>query len=196
MSEAQRSFAAGTIAECMAGLKETSASFVDDLLPLFYKYTTDESAEVRNNAFYGLGELIFHAKDAMYPHYSNILSLIVEASAREDHPGPRDNMIGVIARMIITNYSILDIDQVFPSFVKQLPLELDFEEYAAVFNSILTLYRAGHEVVKPHLPYLLKLAITVVLSGHEEIQEDGENSILYIIFHFIKVFNQITISLV
>lgn len=109
----------------------------------------------------------------MYSQYNSILGLLIVASGREDHAGPRDNMIGVIARMIITNYSIIDIDQVFPSFVKQLPLQQDFEEYQAVFNSIATLYRAGHEVIKPHLQDLLKLAITVI---HEDkAPNDGED---------------------
>ncbi|XP_043285826.1 importin-4-like [Venturia canescens] len=184
-SEAQKSFAIGTIAECISGLKHTSGAFVEQLLPLFHKCSSDESPDVRNNAFYGLGELILHSKEAMYSHYSNVLSLIIVASAREVEAGPRDNMVGVIARMIIANYAILDIDQVFPSFLKQLPLQQDFVEYQAVFDAVLTLYRAGHEIVKPHLQDLLTLAINVLHEDKAPSDETKET-----IMGFVKSVNQ------
>ncbi|XP_011314194.1 importin-4 [Fopius arisanus] len=161
-SEAQRSFAVGTISECLSGLKHTVAAFVPQLLPLFRKRIEDPSPEVRNNAYYGIGELVLYGKEAVYSHYNEILQLLSQALQREEHAGPRDNMTGVIARLIITNYSLVDLERVFPAFVQQLPLKQDFEEYQAVFRSILMLYRAGHEVIKPHMQTLLKVAIRVL----------------------------------
>ncbi|XP_063986227.1 importin-4-like [Diachasmimorpha longicaudata] len=161
-SEAQRSFAVGTISECLSGLRHTVGAFVPELLPLFRKRLDDPSPEVRNNAYYGIGELVLHGKESVYSHYNEILQLLSQALQREEHAGPRDNMTGVIARLIISNYSLVDLERVFPAFVQQLPLKQDFEEYQAVFRSILTLYRAGHEVIKPQMQALLKVAISVL----------------------------------
>lgn len=70
----QRSFGVGTIAECMDALGPCSAQFVAELLPLVLQMSQDEHEEVRNNAIYGLGELVFHAKEATYPYPSKTVS--------------------------------------------------------------------------------------------------------------------------
>ncbi|KAK0087613.1 hypothetical protein PV325_000560 [Microctonus aethiopoides] len=161
-SEAQRSFAVGTISECLSGLRHTTAAFMPQLLMLFKRRTEDSNPEVRNNAYYGIGELVFWGKEAVYPHYNEILQLLAQSLQKEEHAGPRDNMVGIIARLIITNYTLVDLERVFPGFIQQLPLKQDFEEYQAVFKSIMTLYRAGHQIIKPHIQHLLKIAITVL----------------------------------
>ncbi|XP_076170729.1 importin-4 [Ptiloglossa arizonensis] len=170
-SEAQRSFAVGTISDCFSGLKHTVAAFIPQLLPTLLKLTNDPSAEVRNNAIYGIGELAFHGKEAVYSHYPDILQVLSGLIAKETHAGARDNVVGAIARLIIANYSILPLDQVFPVFVSQLPLKEDFEENKAVFKSILTLYEAGHSILQPHMHILLKIAVSVI---HEESATDDE----------------------
>lgn len=68
-SEGQRSFAVGTIAECLPGLKHMTAAFVPQLLPAFLQTgTEDPCSEVRSNCFFGIGELAFYGKDAVYPY--------------------------------------------------------------------------------------------------------------------------------
>nr|XP_033340225.1 importin-4-like [Megalopta genalis] len=178
-SEAQRSFAVGTIAECFVGLKHTAP--VNQLLPILLRLADDPSDEVRNNAIYGIGELAFQAKDAVFPHYTDILSVLSNALGKETHAGARDNIVGAIARLIITNYWNLPLDQVFPVFVKQLPLKEDFEENKVVFGSILTLYQAGHSILKPHMQMLLKVAVNVL---YEESATDDEAKNL--VLEFIK----------
>lgn len=39
---------------------------------MFLKLTDDSSAEVRNNAIYGIGELALYGKDAVYSYPFNI----------------------------------------------------------------------------------------------------------------------------
>ncbi|XP_015586290.1 importin-4 [Cephus cinctus] len=175
-SEGQRSFSVGTISECFSGLKHTVASFVPQLLPTFLKLTDDPSAEVRNNAIYGIGELALHGKESVYQYYPEILQALSGAIAKETHGGARDNIVGAIARLIITNYEILPLDQVFPVFVNQLPLKEDFEENKAVFNSILILYRAGHAVLQPHVKTLQKIAVTVL--REEKAMDDETKSLV------------------
>lgn len=180
-SEAQRSFAVGTISECFSGLKHKVAGFVCQLLPMFLKLTDDSSAEVRNNAIYGIGELALYGKDAVYSHYSDILSVLSNAIFKESHTGARDNIVGALARLIIANYFNIPLDQVFPTFVKQLPLKEDFEENKAVFKSILTLYEAGHPILRSHMEILLKVAVSVL---HENKTTDDEAK--GIVMEFIK----------
>ncbi|KAF7381213.1 hypothetical protein HZH68_016088 [Vespula germanica] len=164
-SDAQRSFAVGMISECFSGLEHAVAAFVPQLLPTFLKFTNDSNADVRNNAIFGIGELAFHGKEAVYSHYPDILQVLSSAIAKESHVGARDNVLGAIARLIIVNYGILPLDQVFPVFVNQLPLKEDFQENKAVFRSILTLYQAGHNILQSHMRALLQVAISVLQEG-------------------------------
>lgn len=106
------------------------------------------------------------------------------AICKESHAGARDNIVGAIARLIITNYFNIPLDQVFPIFVKQLPLKEDFEEYKAVFRSILTLYEAGHPILQPHMTILLKVAVIVL---HEnKTTDDGMFHDAFLSFSMLK----------
>jgi vesicle coat complex subunit len=42
--------------------------FVPQLLPLFLELFKDESDEVRNNAVYGIGEMVLHGKEALFSY--------------------------------------------------------------------------------------------------------------------------------
>ncbi|KAF7988730.1 hypothetical protein HCN44_001303 [Aphidius gifuensis] len=178
-SDSQRSFAVGTIAECLGSLKHNIVPFVPQLYQLFKKCLDDHSPEVRNNAYYGIGELVYHGKECLYPTYNEILQLLASNLPREDSPGPRDNMTGIIARLIITNHSLVDVERVFPVFVQQLPLKQDFEEYKAVFKCILTLYQSGNEIIKPHIQTFLKISICLL---HEKQIENEETKSLVVEF--------------
>ncbi|XP_012279417.1 importin-4 [Orussus abietinus] len=178
-SVAQRSFGVGTISECLSGLKHLTARFVPQLLPTFLKLANDPSSEVRNNAFYGIGELALNGKEAVYPHYSEILQALSSAIAKETYGGARDNVVGAIARLVTTNYNIIPLDQVFPVFIEQLPLKDDLNENKAVFESILVLYRDGHAILRPHMQKLLQVAIGVL---HEKNGTDDETKRLVVEF--------------
>ncbi|XP_017888011.1 importin-4-like [Ceratina calcarata] len=180
-SEGQRSFAVGTISECFGGLGDRVTNFVYQLLPMYLKLSEDPSDEVANNAIYGLGELVLHGKEVVYPHYESILNVLSALVCKVSHAGIRDNIAGAIARFIITNYSGIPLEQVFPVFVEQLPLREDFEEYTTVFKSVLTLYQAGHPVLKQHMAALLKIAVGVL---HDNKATDDEAK--GIIMEFIK----------
>ncbi|XP_011501436.1 PREDICTED: importin-4-like [Ceratosolen solmsi marchali] len=160
-SEAQRSFSIGTILECLPALKQQVSAFVTELFPIFVKFTNDTCNEVRSNAIFGLGELAFYGKETVYPHYLQILQVLSTAIAKEAHGGARDNIIGAIARLIITNHTIIPLEQVFPVFVNHLPLKDDLEENKTVFKSVLVLYRNGNTILKPHINRLLKISLDV-----------------------------------
>lgn len=54
---AEKSFAVGTLAECIQGLGAASAQFVSRLLPVLLSSAREADPEVRSNAIFGLGVL-------------------------------------------------------------------------------------------------------------------------------------------
>lgn len=112
---------------------------------------------------------------------------------KESHAGVRDNIVGAIARLIIVNYMNVPLDQVFPIFVKQLPLKEDFEENKAVFRSILTLYQAGHPILRSYMDILLKVAVSVL---HENrTTDDGMLCYVFLLFYAVKYYEIIAIHI-
>ena len=73
---AEKSFAAGSLAECMEPLRGQLEPFVGHVMPIFNKLITDEDDDVRNNAVFGLGELVLHAGEIMYPHFDGLLATL------------------------------------------------------------------------------------------------------------------------
>ena len=107
----------------------------------------------------------------MYSRYPEILQVLSNAIAKETSAGARDNIIGAIARMIITNHSIMPMDQVFPVMMSHLPLREDLEENKTVYKAVLTLYRDGHTILKTHLNALLEVGVQVL---NNENTDDGK----------------------
>lgn len=44
------------------------SKYVDSLLHLWHAGAKDKNEEVRNNAVFGLGEMILHGKDSIFPY--------------------------------------------------------------------------------------------------------------------------------
>lgn len=182
-SNALRSFASGTIAECFSALGHVVSAFVPQILPMLLKLTSDEDSDVRNNSLYGLGELALHGKNAVSSYYNDILKVLGDTVMNESNARVRDNAIGAIARLIIADYTLLPLDAVFPLFINALPLQQDYVENKAVFKAILTLYQAGHVSVQPHVRTLLKIALTVL---HENRIEDETTETKDLVMMFVN----------
>ncbi|KAJ8965378.1 hypothetical protein NQ317_015677 [Molorchus minor] len=133
-SISQRSFAFGTLAECMKSLNGYVEKFLPALMTLWMTGAKDASEEVRNNAIFGLGEMLLHGKDRVFSKYPEILQALSTAVAKETHAGTLDNICGALAKMIIVNSSGIPLEQVFPAFLQKLPLRDDFQENEAVIN--------------------------------------------------------------
>lgn len=63
---AEKSFSAGVLAVCMEPLKGALEPFVPHLYPTFTTLMRDSDNEVRNNAIFGLGELVFHGRELLF----------------------------------------------------------------------------------------------------------------------------------
>ncbi|XP_060535658.1 importin-4-like isoform X2 [Cylas formicarius] len=160
-SISQRSFAFGTLAECMKPLGVYVEKFVPQLLKMWLTGARDSAEEVRNNSIFGLGEMILHGQDRIFSHYNDILQALSQAVAKETHSGTLDNICGALAKMIIVNAAGIPLEQVFPAFLQKLPLRDDFQENEAVIKCFMTLYQLGNPVMKVHLQDVMKIAVHI-----------------------------------
>ncbi|XP_068893273.1 importin-4-like [Tenebrio molitor] len=160
-SISQRSFAFGTLAECMKCLDVYVEKFLPHLVQLWLAGAKDAADEVRNNAIFGLGEMILHGKSAIFPLYQDILQALSASVAKESHAGTLDNICGALAKMIIVNSAGIPLEQVFPAFLQRLPLRDDFQENEAVVECFCSLYREGNAIFRQHLSDVIKIIVQV-----------------------------------
>ncbi|XP_074042768.1 importin-4 [Leptinotarsa decemlineata] len=181
----QRSFAFGTLAECMKSLDVYVEKFVPTLLQLWLTGARDSCEEVRNNAIFGLGEMILYGKDKIFGNYTEILQALSSAVAKEAHAGTLDNICGAISKMILVNPNGIPLPQVFSAFLQKLPLRTDFEENEAVINCFYSLYQQGNPVLRQHLLDVIKIAVHIY-------QEDQtpRPEVKGVLINFIKIVNR------
>uniref|UniRef100_A0A6M2DTC3 Putative karyopherin importin beta 3 n=1 Tax=Xenopsylla cheopis TaxID=163159 RepID=A0A6M2DTC3_XENCH len=161
-SLSQRSFAIGLISECMAPLQQYVANIAPQLLPLLLQFSKDPKEDVRNNAIFGVGEMMLHGKELLYPHYPEVLSTPSSAVSQKTHAGTLDNICGALARMISTNMNGVPLEQVMPVFVQYLPLRHDFEENLAVYRCLQTLFTAKHPNAIEQVGAILKASAETI----------------------------------
>ncbi|XP_065084506.1 importin-4-like [Ochlerotatus camptorhynchus] len=184
-TDSQRAFAIGVLSECFSGLKEFTANWVESLLPIFLSCVQDRNNEVRNNAVYGIGEMVLHGTDCSYKHYPQILASLSNVVAKEQHAGTLDNICGALARLISTNSSQVPMKEVLPVFVQYLPLREDFEENLAVFRCFDVIYRQGNEYLIPLLGRVLVIGLQVLYKKQHNNDECRD-----LVFNFVKQINR------
>lgn len=86
--------------------------FVPHLYTAFTTLIRDSDSEVRNNAVFGLGELVLHGRQLLFSQYPQILQALSTALSREDNPLALDNICAAITRLIVVNISAVPMEQV------------------------------------------------------------------------------------
>ncbi|XP_054274502.1 importin-4-like [Macrosteles quadrilineatus] len=167
-SDAQRSFGVGMLADCMSVAGPCLQTYAQQLLTLLLTMTRDNNAEVRNNAIFALGELVYHGRDCVFPFYGEILHTLSTAVATETNPGALDNICGALARLIITNTDAIPLQQVVPVYVRYLPLREDFEENKWIYQSLGLLYQRGCEPLLQNLPAVISSCAHTLHNNHIE----------------------------
>ncbi|XP_038117779.1 importin-4 [Culex quinquefasciatus] len=180
-TDSQRAFAIGVLSECFSGLKEFTANWFETLLPIFVSCVQDRNNEVRNNAVYGIGEMVLNGNECSYKHFPQILTSLSTVVSKEQHPGTLDNICGALARIITTNSSLVPMKEVLPVFVQYLPLREDFEENQAVFRSLDVIYRQGNEHLIPLLGRVLLVGLQVLYKKQHNNDECRD-----LVFNFVK----------
>ncbi|KAB0797014.1 hypothetical protein PPYR_11075 [Photinus pyralis] len=184
-SESQRSFSYGTLAECMEPLGRYIEKYLDQLLKLWFAGGKDSSDEVRNNSIYGLGEMVLHGRDCVFPYYGDILQALSTLVTKESHAGTLDNICGALAKLIIANPSLVPLDQVFPAFMGRLPLREDFQENESVVKCFYGLYQQGNAVLRQHLAGVVKVVAHIY--ANEQTPNDDTKQLTV---EFLKTMNR------
>ncbi|KAK6629085.1 hypothetical protein RUM43_002902 [Polyplax serrata] len=179
-SVSQRSFFVGTLAECMALIGPELRYQAVQMLQVFLPLIKDEDQEVRSNAIYGLGELVLHSKEPLYPHYNEILTGLSNVLSKETYNNAIDNICGALARLVITNTDLVPMDIVFPGFLQRLPLREDFEEHSAVLKCFGHLYQLGHPILLKHLGDVIKVCCSILNDNQ------GKPEVLIMACEFLK----------
>lgn len=167
----QRSFAFGTLSECFRPLQAHTGTWFEQLLPLYLVGIQDQCEQVRQNSVFGLGELVLYSEDKSYAQFPVILQALSAAVSQEEHPGTLDNICGALARLIMTNNTLIPLDQVLPVFVKHLPLREDYDENHSVFKCFQVLFTQGSEALLPVLDRVILVGIHILYK--KEYKEDG-----------------------
>lgn len=64
--ESQRAFVYGALAECFSALKNYTGTYFDTLCPVMIDGLSDEFHQARQNAVFGLGELVLCAEEKSF----------------------------------------------------------------------------------------------------------------------------------
>ncbi|KAK2723477.1 importin-4-like isoform X2 [Artemia franciscana] len=161
---AERAFSIGALAETIHAIPCVLSIYLDTLFATFVGGLRDEEADIRNNAAFGLGELIYHSKDQLASQYPNVLGLLGEVIQKETNPNTIDNICGVLSRMIEANLGSVPMEQVFPVLLKNLPLRKDTVENMSVFRCFQFLYNHGHPLLRDNLNQILDIAVKTLLN--------------------------------
>lgn len=170
--QSDRSLVYGTMSESFPVLQASTITWFDNLLPLYLKGIQDEYEQARQNAVYGLGELILYGEEKAFPHFQEVLQALSQVVATEKHPSVLDNVCGALARLIIANSSLIPLEHVLPVFIQKLPLREDFHENKAVFRAFNVLLAQNNPAFATFLPQVLLIALRVV--GKNEYKDDGK----------------------
>jgi len=163
-SVAERSFAIGAIADSMEPLAGVLEPFLPHLLPLFTEMLKDSEDDVRNNAVYGMGELVLWAGDVAVPHYNTILATLSALLGHETSPRVVDQIVGAVCRIVVANVTKVPVEELTKAVLNHLPLKEDMDEYEFVFKFFLTLFKAGHSITVQCLPKIVECALAFIAS--------------------------------
>lgn len=168
----ERSLVYGTLSECFSALKDCTANWFESLFQLYLAGVQDEYEEARQNAVFGIGELVLFSGEKAYPHYPQVLQALSQIVAVEKEPGVLDNICGSLARLIISNSLLVPLEQVLPVFVQKIPLRKDFHENLAVFKAFHVLLIQGSEAFLNTLNHVIMVGLHVL--GEKEYKDDSK----------------------
>ena len=168
-STAEKSFAAGSLAECMEPLHGTLEPFAGHILPVFTRLAFDEDDDVRNNAIFGMGELVLHAGPPMNQHFGKILETLSKLLVNEKAARVLDQIVGAVCRLILSNKALVPLEQVLPVVFQNVPMKEDMDEYETFFNAIQLLYVEGYQSqIVQILPKIVECGLHALNNSDDE----------------------------
>ena len=124
-----------------------SARYVPAVLPAFLEYASDESAEVRQAAAYGLGVLAQHCSSSTFNELSQqqaaarLLQIIESPDAfNDENSSASDNAVSALGKLCRRSDTISAVAT--PRWLQSLPLRSDRDEARAVHCMLIELCEA------------------------------------------------------
>merc|ERR1712166_708032 len=145
-----RSMAIGWLSEVA---QELEGAIIDYWQTVFLPATLaglgDPSEEVKRNAAFCAGICCEVLKERIAGDYPQILQGLeplfgMDASSGDSVAACVDNAAACVARMIMAQPASIPMPQVFPPFLRLLPLKTDMTENETVYNCLLGLIQMGH----------------------------------------------------
>lgn len=160
----ERSSGIGAISEIINGIRGDVSEYTVDLYNLLVKCLEDRDLEVRSNAAYGAGLLVYWSqnKEFIQNNLMNILSKLQRLLKKVDKESRKfgnvvdesdtseaglANACGCVSRMALKYPDLVPISQVMPVLVSHLPLKSSFEENAPIFDLIVDQFGKQDETV-------------------------------------------------
>lgn len=157
-SISERSFSVGAIAESIQPLcgGNVLAPLLPHILPMFAESCRDSEDDCRNNAVFGLGELLLWGGAEISQHREQILMSLSEMLKIESGPRVVDNIIGAISRAVIADISNSPVEDIVTAVLSNLPLKDDKDEYDIIFKLFTSLYSSQHPAFVKCLPKIVE----------------------------------------
>ncbi|KAG8455383.1 hypothetical protein GDO86_001542 [Hymenochirus boettgeri] len=187
-TDAEKSFAGGTLAETVVSLGPAVVQFIPQIFPALLSLTKDEDGEVRSNSIFGLGALAEHGGQSMHQYYPKLLSVLSSVISTEENKHVLDNVCGAVSRMVVSYPDGIPIEQVFPVMLRVLPLKEDFEENSTVFKCIVFIYEHFPQQVIGQLKNLANIFAHVL--GTKEIKPETEEILIHLLKDMAQRFPQ------
>jgi len=181
VTKSERAFAVGVLGDCMEPLQGQLQPFVDQVLKALTNAAEDEESDVRNNAMFGLGEMVVWGGEAIAPHCNQILSVISNLLSIEKTPRVIDKIVAAVARFIFIGFAGVPVAELVPVLMNHLPLREDMTEYERVFKALNVLYVAGDASIKENIGKILECA----LAANSDRKVDKE-TVLLIVNEMVK----------
>lgn len=170
--QSDRSLAYGTIADSFHSLQGCTRTWFDNLFPHFLNGLQDEYEQARQNAAFGVGELILYSEEKAFDKYPQVLQALSHVVSVETHAGTLDNVCGAIARLIIANSSNVPLEQVLPVLIQKLPLREDFNENKTIFKAFGALLAQNNQTLAGVLDRVVLIGLGIL--ARKEHSEDGK----------------------
>ena len=185
-SVSDRSVMVGVLAECVESLERFSAQF-PNILSVFLEYTKDTDDEVRSNSVFGLGLYAFHAVPDVIAHYPAILQTVSTLLTPQQESRVVDNVMAVVARMILAAPESVPLEQILPVLISNLPLKKDFQENKTLYECISKLVQASTPAIIANLPTLLAVFATE-LSANSKLTAEERGLVIFSVQHLNQNF--------
>ena len=148
----ERSTSVGVIAECIRAMGPAVTPSTTQLLRLLLHRLSDEDAETKSNAAYGIGLLQENSTshNELVKAFPAILGKL-EPLLQTQEARCKDNAAGCVSRMIMAHEENVPVAQVLPALLEILPLRSDFDENEPVYDMIVKLCVSSPSLISPAL---------------------------------------------